>query len=425
MMGLFNGRRRVEKNLTRIEGEEKEKNIHALAKHLSDSSDEVVAKALKALSNLAKRGYHYDIVREDIVGKIIILIKSEDPEIRKYAVRTISWLTAKKGPEVITSNGGIKPLLDCLESDDPTMIKYATSSVYILSKKGFTEHIVYADGITKLGKALLTADDNTRVSIIDILAAIARNGYGAEIVRSGVARIILMLRNQGNTRLKPICEGTLNVIAESQGYEDINVFINHLDGIEANMGGRTDYDEESHHDAGIYSGIGKENANEYGFSNQMGRTDEEFVVDDKNSFRIQGDIHDEEYLLYSVDWNVFPFSVLSRRLVDMRKLMDQNVITREEFEDAKMRILNDIITEVKMECMDCYEVLDVPYDVGEEGIKKAFRKLAVQYHPDKISAMGPKLKEIAHQEMKKLNYAKETLLDPDKRSEHDLMLRGK
>ena len=32
---------------------------------------------------------------------------------------------------------------------------------------------------------------------------------------------------------------------------------------------------------------------------------------------------------------------------------------------------------------DYYEVLDVPRDASEEAIKRAFRKLALQYHPDR------------------------------------------
>lgn len=41
---------------------------------------------------------------------------------------------------------------------------------------------------------------------------------------------------------------------------------------------------------------------------------------------------------------------------------------------------------------DYYQVLGVPKDASEKDIKKAFRKLAVQYHPDKNSDPDARVK---------------------------------
>ena len=38
-------------------------------------------------------------------------------------------------------------------------------------------------------------------------------------------------------------------------------------------------------------------------------------------------------------------------------------------------------------------------------IKKAYHKKVMQYHPDKVSQLGEKLREVAEQEMKKINEA--------------------
>ena len=63
---------------------------------------------------------------------------------------------------------------------------------------------------------------------------------------------------------------------------------------------------------------------------------------------------------------------------------------------------------------DYYEVLGVERNAGEEDIKKAYRKLAVKYHPDKNP--GDKA---AEEKFKELGEAYEVLCDSQKRSLYD------
>jgi curved DNA-binding protein len=67
-----------------------------------------------------------------------------------------------------------------------------------------------------------------------------------------------------------------------------------------------------------------------------------------------------------------------------------------------------------VEYKDYYKILGVDKKAGQEEIKKAFRKLAVQYHPDK----NPGNKE-AEDKFKSVNEAHEVLGDPDKRKKYD------
>ncbi|OIT37307.1 PREDICTED: chaperone protein dnaJ 72 [Nicotiana attenuata] len=70
--------------------------------------------------------------------------------------------------------------------------------------------------------------------------------------------------------------------------------------------------------------------------------------------------------------------------------------------------------------MDNYKILGLTRSASKEDIKQAFRKLAMEFHPDKHAHSPQQLKENATLKFKQVSEAYETLIDDRKRADYNI-----
>lgn len=74
--------------------------------------------------------------------------------------------------------------------------------------------------------------------------------------------------------------------------------------------------------------------------------------------------------------------------------------------------------------MDYYEVLGLNRNANKEEIKEAFRKKAMQFHPDKHSASPKSVRDGAKFRFQQASEAYEVLIDDSKRADYNLRFRS-
>lgn len=69
--------------------------------------------------------------------------------------------------------------------------------------------------------------------------------------------------------------------------------------------------------------------------------------------------------------------------------------------------------------IDCYEILNVSRTASQDEVKKAFRKLVLDYHPDLLTNSSKAIQKLAEDKLKQINAAYEVLSDTEKRQAYD------
>lgn len=58
---------------------------------------------------------------------------------------------------------------------------------------------------------------------------------------------------------------------------------------------------------------------------------------------------------------------------------------------------------------EAYKVLGISPDATDDEVKKAYRKMALQYHPDRVASMGPEVQEASKRKFQEINDAKDRI----------------
>ncbi|MDD5862236.1 MAG: DnaJ domain-containing protein [Prevotella sp.] len=119
--------------------------------------------------------------------------------------------------------------------------------------------------------------------------------------------------------------------------------------------------------------------------------------------------------------SVMPFEQrlqLLNYLADIAKA--DGIVTPEEVETLKFMATNMGLTARDVEGMlnlsdassnleAAYKVLGVSPDATDEEVRKAYRKLALQNHPDRVATLGEDIRKAAEKKFQEINAAKETI----------------
>ena len=85
----------------------------------------------------------------------------------------------------------------------------------------------------------------------------------------------------------------------------------------------------------------------------------------------------------------------------IRHISNEMGISNSDFESIQAMFVRDTNAD--------YKILEIEPDASPEDIKKAYRRMAMKYHPDKVSHLGEDFQTAAKEKFQKVNQAYENI----------------
>jgi DnaJ like chaperone protein len=105
------------------------------------------------------------------------------------------------------------------------------------------------------------------------------------------------------------------------------------------------------------------------------------------------------HFLYGVSYS--DMKVSPEEIKVIRMIAGYLGITEKDMESMQSMFYKDIDS--------AYKILEIDQNATNEEVKKAYRRMAIKYHPDKVSYLGEEFKKTANEKFQKVNEAYERI----------------